>query len=385
MLLSIEDYNRREQAALPCLANRAIEGFRPVTFLSQGYPMFVSQEAELARYVDTQHEVSERVDMFCAPDFVYSQDEAGLITTISDKVMSMTRKRYGRAIRPWIGPLVALPAFRAIVALARESGKKALRIFEVGPGSGYLGALLIASGYRYISFENTQAYYLWQNRLYDWLVPGEFMELAMPQVEALDISSRVVHVPWWEYCRFHERNPIEADIVVCDHALGELHPYALKYILRISHQMLDGPGMKIFLFTHPGLLRTPFPKLIREFRDAGFLQLMSGEVWAMTPAGSEWSKYTKDFVMDFFSPPPPRTTLGRIRRKFRSIRYQPRVPRPRPPIFDMERAIPLYNPSGNAETLRAYDFLTLHKNESPYDYGFISFIGYKTPEVKEPV
>ena len=71
-------------------------------------------------------------------------------------------------------------------------------VFEIGAGSGYLGAFLIKLGYRYTSMDNTQNFYLWQNRLYNMLCKqsGELNEWAHIN-KIVRENGRVNHIPWW--------------------------------------------------------------------------------------------------------------------------------------------------------------------------------------------
>lgn len=197
----------------------------------------------------------------------------------------------------------------------------------------------------------------------------------------MDLGRRLVHVPWWQYCRFHEGCSLTADIVVCEQALGELSEYALKYILRISNKILDCAGLKLFIFTSPGLLsmRT-MGRIVEEFKKAGFVQIMSGKVWAMTPAGSVLSQFAQSFNEQ---EPRNGSIAGRVKRKLKKILSTERPRIQRPPILRIENEIPYYNPSGNLDRSSAYEFLPVLQKESPKDYGFLSFIGYRVPKAQD--
>lgn len=158
MLISIDDYDRNERNALKYLPNRAIQGFQPVTFGSLNYPCHACEEEEIIRYIDTMHELKNA--KYFTPAYSYSVEEANLITKVCDQVVELTKQWPGGPIRPWMSPLAAMTLFRAISAIGCHSGKRTLSVFEVGPGSGYLGAFLINAGHRYASMDNTQAFYL---------------------------------------------------------------------------------------------------------------------------------------------------------------------------------------------------------------------------------
>ena len=78
-------------------------------------------------------------------------------------------------MRPIPTLLSRMSLFRAIMAL-QANFDRPLSIFEIGPGNGYLGALLLRAGLRYIGFDNAQSLYLWQNRLFVECAGDEFLE-----------------------------------------------------------------------------------------------------------------------------------------------------------------------------------------------------------------
>jgi hypothetical protein len=375
MLISIEDYDRHERDALGSLSNRAIQAFRPATFSFVSYPDRVYSESEVIRYVDTMHETKQAI-YFTSHDF--SVDEAALVKGISDDVVNLTAKRFGSPKRPWMSPLAALNLFRSISAMAQRAGRASVSVFEIGPGSGYLGALLIKTGHRYASMDNAQAFYLWQNRLYDNLASDDFVEMASSEMGAGDFGdNRAAHIPWWEYCRFHEtEHPIAADIVVCDHALGELSRNALKYILRTSQKMLSRSTLGLFLFQSPGKTHiSSMEAILNEFRAAGFVPVMSKRLWGFAVKESELGRFAlSDYEL------PSGAVIEKLMRKFKRDVLHPFSGKgTRPAVLGLDVDIPYYNPSGNPKKLKAYDFLPVLQEEAARDYCFLSFIGDVIP------
>lgn len=91
----------------------------------------------MLRYVDTMQELNDPT-RFHERD-QYSSEEARLVRLICDRVVQMTKSRYGRPVRPWQGPLTTMNMFRAVQEIARLAGKASLNVFEVGPGAGTWG------------------------------------------------------------------------------------------------------------------------------------------------------------------------------------------------------------------------------------------------------
>jgi hypothetical protein len=149
-------------------------------------------------------------------------------------------------------------------------------VMELGPGSGYLGLLLILDGIGYIAFENSQAFYLLQNRLWKAAAGQRFVELAcdsrsLREALALDVPQQVVHVPWWKAVDLDLRTlPGSVDIVTANHCLAEMQTNAMKYYLRLS-SMLLGRSNGAFMFEGWGSeINHPRGEVAREFAAAGY-------------------------------------------------------------------------------------------------------------------
>ena len=69
--------------------------------------------------------------------------------------------------------------FRLVKAMSNFAGED-LPVYEIGPGSGYLGALLVRSGHRYVATDIAEGFYLWQSRMLEAMADGDFCELAAP-------------------------------------------------------------------------------------------------------------------------------------------------------------------------------------------------------------
>jgi hypothetical protein len=95
-------------------------------------------------------------------------------------------------------------------------------VFELGPGSGYLGAMLQSDGFDYRSTDACQAFFLWQRQL------------------GLDLQ-----VPWWEWYDHTRGFGLQFDVVVANHVLNELHEAALRYFIVRAERMLSAKGFLV--------------------------------------------------------------------------------------------------------------------------------------------
>lgn len=367
MFLSINEYDDREQVSLGGLSNSQIQGFRPTTFLQHNYPTHVYKEEELARYVDVMQEFEANV--YYSRDFKYSQDEVMLISSICDSVAELTEKRFARKIKPWIAPLAALKLFRVITSIWGYFKKKQMSVFEIGPGSGYLGALLIACGFRYYAMDNTQAFYLWQNRLYNSLNNKEVIELAFDGDKITE--GKIIHIPWWKYCKLYEKEALNADIVCCDRALGEISKTALKYILKISRQMLKNSPVQMFVFSSIGLSQiSTLNEIHSAFLEEGYKLInYYKDFFAYALQGSDLAKKF-DIAEDTLIHSNFKRAINKVKKTVRRRKLFYRK---------IGEDISFYNPSGSPKTYHAHDFMDLSWETSPRDYRFISYLDYGVP------
>ena len=55
-MLTVKEYEARENEAVAALPNRIVEMVNPVVFASEGYPTRVRNDSELWKYLDVMHE-----------------------------------------------------------------------------------------------------------------------------------------------------------------------------------------------------------------------------------------------------------------------------------------------------------------------------------------
>lgn len=351
MELEIDRYNEAERDARIGLSQQEIRAFAPLTFNTLGFPTYAHDEKELLQHVDWCLDPGNQKyfedDIFIrevAVRTVFTEDEAKLINQACDQVVDMTGSRIGRALRPICNPLAKLGIFRVISALARVYEKKKLSVFEIGPGSGYTGAYLINQGHQYASMDNTQSLYLWQNRLWDHIAPGEFVDWADPRDPEYRKIARVTHVPWWEYLKFFMDCPIKADIIVSEANLGEMSREALRFVLKVSLKMMEDSDVKLFIFCDYGFQKQNDAGVItQEFKKAGYELFLNRNFFAFGLSSH----------------------------------------RPKLSAAALEKSLPLYNPSKSDVLLKAEDFMRLPYDQRPLDLDFTLALEDWAPPVPE--
>jgi hypothetical protein len=342
--LTIEQYDELEREQTRFLSFTEIMAFSTATFDQAGFPARISDERELLRYVDWNFDLGNQ-DYFRPGIFmravslqtVFTSDEAVLLNRLCDHVAQLTGKIAGRSVRPLCNPLAQMGLFRIICALHEMYGSPELSVFEVGPGSGYLGALLAMNGYRYGSVDNAQALYLWQNRLLASLVGQEFSEWASPTNKS---ATPVMHLPWWEYVRMYDHMPMSADVVVSNANLGEMSGRALLYTIAFAQKLLADSRIGLFIYASEGDMR----------------QNSAGTIEAALKAGGFERVFQRMFN-------------GWVLRN-KKVRKGL-----------LEREIPLYNPSRGEERAAVVDFLFLPPDQHPLDLEFTRILNHWVPPV----
>lgn len=312
--------------------------FRPASYERSGFPTRVRTEHELIRYVD--HNFEPEVGGLFQPGAVnphacyvnaFSPEERDLVNAVRDKVAALTVRRFGRVIRPMSNLLVQTAPFRILTAIGEALGKPSLRVFEAGPGLGYLGALLAMQGHSYVSFDVTQSLYLWQHLLLSHVAGDDFLETAFLQRPAPLFERRVTHLPWWHYTDMLLAPEPGFDVVYSNSNLCEMTPLALTQLLDVAPKLLAGSPVKLFVFMHGGdENQNLWTDVRREFDSRGYRKIRGLPFHAFA---SDDRDYTP--LLDAFA-----------------------------------GGVPHYNPGGSSERFDAAGLVAVRRAEAPVDVAF---------------
>jgi hypothetical protein len=268
-LLQPDEYDVLEIRGRQQLPNRVIEAFHPETFNATGYPVHVTSPGELWRYIDVMHEtrLEQTVNEVLGG---LTDKEIELFASAVRFMTEFTQRSFGRVIRCENALLRAMNIYRYIRVMNPRV------VLELGPGSGYLGLLVILDGRGYIACENTQAFYLMQNRVWGEAAGGRFVDLAkdprtLREILSGDLGGMAVHVPWWKVVDLDVTTlPGSIDVVTANHCLTEMQPNSMKYYLRLASALLRRTA-GIFMFEGWGYqLNHPRGEVAREFSKTGY-------------------------------------------------------------------------------------------------------------------
>ena len=331
MPLSILEYDIAEQEAKNGLSFAELMAFAPATFEKLGFPHRVKDERELVRYADWNFDEGNREyfwpnHFFTGPavETNYTHDEVELMNRVRDQAVEVTRK-LGRAVRPLSGPFTQLGLFRVIQKLRESYEMQNIRVFEVGPGTGYLGAMLLNNGCPYGWMDNAQALYLWQARLLS------------------HVGGQHVGTPWWQFIR---TSMTTADVVVSNTNLGEMTTIAMKVVVRRAYQMLADSKIGFFLFTNIGHVHderhSNREAVHHELERVGFQQVFGNSFQGYVVRGKE-------------------------------------VPEA---AMSLRERIPLYNPSGREGIVSGTEAVRIPRDQEPLDLEFVRLLGvWDLPQV----
>ena len=337
MKLDIEDYNSAEAQEIFQCGYSELAAFSTKTFDDHCFPTRILDERELFRYADMFVGVDlnflERGKFQSGSSTLseYTIEEISLLTKISKGVELITENSFSGPIQVYFNHLSAVGLFRVVQTISSFLGRP-LTIFEIGPGCGYTGVLLGMTGHNYISYDVTQAYYLWQNRLYAHFFQDEFVENALLEETEL---RRVSHIPWWHYMKFRENPPFEADLILSNSNLGEMHWLCLRYSLRLSEILLRRSDVGMLLYSSLGAQHINSKETVTEQLIAsGFSQKLE--------------KYVKGWT----------TSETKL---------------PDEIMLTLQNGIPLYDPQKFGKTFEASDFIDFSVAKMPEEYRFYNF------------
>lgn len=257
--MKVEEYELLESHGMRGLANRMIEASQCVAFAKVGYPSRIGHITEVCKFSETMQEDRSRAtyDMLGG----LTAGEFSLVEQIIVKVQKAT-DRLGRSVTPTASLLRAVVVYRQIAALFPDHAS----VLEIGPGSGYVSALLALDSYKVYSVEIAQAFALWQRQL----------RQTMPDADW-------THIPWWDW--IDGRAPEKLDCITANHCLNEMHPNALAYLIRRAEEILSTTGIMVVESLGSEVVRTN-AQTMTMFARRGWSGQESGPAIILLPPGS---------------------------------------------------------------------------------------------------
>ncbi len=267
-LLDLDDYKKKESFAKDLIPNQLIKIFSPITFENLGYPLQIDKYEQIIKYFDEMHD--NKMQYF-DENFKIDEKHSLLIHKITEIINK--EKILKKKVFPVTAPLSVLKTLKIIESIKNSRN---LNIFEIGNGSGYLGAFLIFNKFKYASTDCSMPFYLWQDFLYNVVARSasrKFIQMAKRKEKIFNEQNSVYHIPWWEFIQLYESTPI-IDILIADHCLGEMDSTFLMYLgklLRSSKESFKKDGYPIIISASPGNVHiNSMKKIIDIFAEFNF-------------------------------------------------------------------------------------------------------------------
>lgn len=259
-ILTSRSYDEYERAGREQLPNRYLEAFQPVTFDTLGYPSRLADEKGIYRYLDSMHDCRLRHYYYECYGYRPTLYDFEKIKSLASRIHTVSKELTGHSIVVKAPLLSSLYALRRLRLIAPPSER--ITVMELGGGAGILAAMLHEEGYRYISTDVTQAFYLTQNNLWNALYPGQVHECLDGEFGLDGVAPEaMVHIPWWKLWEMR-KSDLQADIIIANHCLCEMHPHSLRFYLKWGKHLMRNSCYKLLLAQGPGTLM---------FRDMDYL------------------------------------------------------------------------------------------------------------------
>ena len=291
-VLNVDEYDTAEQEAIFRLPNRIIEAYQPVAFHQVGYPTRVRSKSELWKYIDVMHELVLEQDFHHLMEGGLTVSEFELLRRLTELIYSFSESSFQRKMIARASVLRSLNVFRHIGYLFGDARPK---VFEIGPGCGYLGSMLMLENCPYAATDITQAFYLYQNHFWNFISDGKVIELVRDSLSnnkqfIAPEEGAVVHIPWWEFVKLRPPSMPQFDIITVNHTLCEMHPHSLMFLLMIAQALLRGdetPKAIVFEGWGSELIQTR-AAVIQVFNRWGFKMVHSdSRITIFVPSGTD--------------------------------------------------------------------------------------------------
>ena len=214
--------------------------FKPNQFINQGDPLRVENYSEFSNFVDTQHNFSRSMEYLGLIENDFYKNEVDKIYSIASATLNLAE-----GFNEKVFPVNAIFAQFYQYLFIKQNLENYQSILEIGPGSGYLAAMLAKDGYSLMATDVTQALYLFQSLIFDEMQIGDELlyqcdnynerEAEKFFTEKIEFKEgKIIHIPWWIFKDLYLANEISIDVMIMNHTALEVHPKCLAYIIALA-------------------------------------------------------------------------------------------------------------------------------------------------------
>jgi hypothetical protein len=111
-------------------------------------------------------------------------------------------------------------------------------VFEIGPGTGYLGLLLKKAGFNYSCFEITQSHFIYQAFIFKKILGNHAPVPILKNNEKGKLKLKSFQIPSWQAPSLPKYlNLIKPKIIIMNHCVNEMSREALNYLCEVLSRL----------------------------------------------------------------------------------------------------------------------------------------------------
>ena len=307
-------YGEAEKNGMRSLGCRAIECFRPYHFGAVGYPFSINSIDEIWKYTECMHDgfgIVGPLDQYILGNFLqngFTDEEFEHIKAIKTALDDLSA---------FIGRPCQYPTNTLFYALNQARHIRAVTppgslVVELGGGAGYLGALLVRMGYRYVASDISQVFYLLQSHLLARAAPKGAINLAYDRFGPNDLRAlqpgQAAIIPWWRWAKPEIPAALSIDVVTSNHNFLEMHPFSLLYHLSVIRDRLSENAIGLVFEAWGDPSKNPTWTAVKAIAEKDFVLAHNDKrITCFTPKNSP---YARDGVLSYPLPMPAAPTLA---------------------------------------------------------------------------
>jgi hypothetical protein len=205
-----------------------LRSFEPVTFNHLEFSSANTDEYDSLKYLTNSQQEGRFEDYLKNKTWgLFTQEEFEIVSKLME-VSAKINKKIDNRNRPSLECI-----FAAVLAtrLITRKLKRDATVLEIGPGSGYVAAILALMGYKVIILDVFPKFVVYQNLFFKYLLKDKFKyDFKLNRKEVGNFS--ILQLSWWNFINIKNR-VLKIDGITINHSFNEIPRMAMQYYLSI--------------------------------------------------------------------------------------------------------------------------------------------------------
>ena len=237
-MITAKEYDLIEKEKITENSILPVKAFYPLWLQSNGFILNQFEDKEIWKYANTMHWARFEQTFHFLRNL--SEQEYDLIKRALSFVHKLSKDKLYKEVLP-INPILrAVLPTRAIEKLKNDNDK-VFNVLEIGPGSGYLGLLLLMKGFNYTSVENAKPLYLFQSLLFSNYTKNHYELLNLENNNEDYNNFQSLHIPWWVIID-QKLKLKKYDFIILNHCISEINRHAFLFYILLIKKFLKKNG-----------------------------------------------------------------------------------------------------------------------------------------------